>query len=204
MEMPGAGQLAAASAACRACSSVSNSRIENPWPSAGSSQYPAAKPGAEVTSGKMSSISAAAAAGACPGSIVTVTSAACIVFSLVSRAKFVLDHDGTTAGNSPGARPGRGAPGGIWQELSAQLKVLPPPGRHRMAGAGYGWARIWPQGSEWSEPGARASSARDPSDGMITLRNILRPSRIPAPATCRLLARQAPRYRLLRIPLPEA
>ena len=43
----------------------------------GSSQYPATKPDAEVTFGRVSLVKAGAAPGACAAWIVSVTSAAC-------------------------------------------------------------------------------------------------------------------------------
>src|SRR5262249_6328397 len=77
----GADHPLVASASRVACSSVSKSRMENPRPSSGSSQYPTVYPGADVTLGMMSFISAVAAAGAWLGSIVTVISTACISLS---------------------------------------------------------------------------------------------------------------------------
>jgi hypothetical protein len=78
MLTPGAAQLLAGGADCRACSSVSNTTNEKPCPSAGSSQYPATKPGAARILGRSSCVSASAAAGAWSGSIVKLTSAACM------------------------------------------------------------------------------------------------------------------------------
>ena len=77
METPGAAQPATGGTDWRACASDSKRTIENPCPSSGSSQYPATKPGAARTVGRMSFVSTAAAAGAWSGSIVKVTSAAC-------------------------------------------------------------------------------------------------------------------------------
>src|ERR1019366_8342710 len=96
---PGAGHLVAGGVALRACSSVSNRRKPKPWRSIGSTQYPATKPGAAHTLGKISLVNAAAAAGACAVSIVRCISAACIVLS-----RFVSSRPRLSSINAAGRR----------------------------------------------------------------------------------------------------
>jgi hypothetical protein len=64
MLTPGAAQLLAGGADRRGCSSDPNTTNEKPRPPTGSSQWPATKPGAERILGRMSRVSALAAAGA--------------------------------------------------------------------------------------------------------------------------------------------
>src|SRR5262249_31714570 len=88
MVTPGPDQLNVGGFICSAWSAVWKSTKPKPSPSTGSSQYPPTNPAAALTRGRMSFENAAAAAGARAGSIVSFTTAAYMLASLMLR---VLD-----------------------------------------------------------------------------------------------------------------